>query len=691
MYDITSDSVRCSTCVSAVSKGLLRRADFKEHAFLDGFRNWKKFVQKIQSHMKSQSHRLSVEKITLAASPPIASVTENAIKKEQAKNRKTFIEVICELRGVARCGVAVRGHEEKDGNLRRLLEERSATSAEMRSWLNRQTNFLSHEIQNELLEIMARMLQEDLVSDVRSAPFFSLIADTTTDVSATEQLSVCFRYVDDAMKPKEVFMGLYACPDTSASSLFALVDDAMLRLLHGTDALRGHCFDGASNMSGRVSGVQARIANKQPKSMFVHCSNHALDLALVEEAKEVELVADVMNIVRIVSNGLNTAKRKNMFAEHVLDDGGEDVCVGGARRPKKLLALCPTRWTVRCAAFRRFVENFDAVVATVTELTEDRSVPADTRCMLRGCLEKLRRFNIFFALFMCIQLFSPCELFAKQLQRPSLTSGEVLQGADTLIRTMQGMRSEEAFTALYNEAQDKAAAASSTVNPPTAPRITRPPKRLEQCASPAADTAFTGRSSLRRQYYEAVDLLEAELRRRFDQPGLKRLQKLESLILEEGTNTPEEMREALGVYGSAESLPGQSRPTASDIKPELLSAQLTVLRSARIITPDVKTVADLAEVIASKGDAVKGMLSEVVRLCRLIMTVPVSAASAERTFSALRRVKTDLRSTMSQPRLSHLMLLHIHQARAFELKPDEILRDFINRHPEKRVSVFGSQ
>ena len=63
------------------------------------------------------------------------------------------------------------------------------------------------------------------------------------------------KFVDDAMKLQEVVMGLYVCPDTSASSLFILLDDAMLRLFHGTDGLRCHCLDGASNMSGRVSGV----------------------------------------------------------------------------------------------------------------------------------------------------------------------------------------------------------------------------------------------------------------------------------------------------------------------------------------------------------------------------------------------------------------------------------------------------
>lgn len=109
------------------------------------------------------------------------------------------------------------------------------------------------------------------------------------------------------------------------------------------------------------------------------------------------------------------------------------------------------------------------------------------------------------------------------------------------------------------------------------------------------------------------------------------------------------------------------------------------------MTPDIKTVADLCLVLESKGEVVRGMLSEVVRLCRLIMAVPVSAASAERSFSALRLVKTCLRTTMCQKRLSHLMMLHVHQARAFTLKPDQILREFVLRHPDKRISVFGRQ
>ena len=45
----------------------------------------------------------------------------------------------------------------------------------------------------------------------------------------------------------------------------------------------------------------------------------------------------------------------------------------------------------------------------------------------------------------------------------------------------------------------------------------------------------------------------------------------------------------------------------------------------------------------------------------VLLTMPVSTASAERSFSTLRRLKTYLRNTMSQERLTGLALMHIYR------------------------------
>lgn len=68
--------------------------------------------------------------------------------------------------------------------------------------------------------------------------------------------------------------------------------------------------------------------------------------------------------------------------------------------------------------------------------------------------------------------------------------------------------------------------------------------------------------------------------------------------------------------------------------------------------------------------------------------MPASNATSERSFSALRRVKTYLRTTMTQLRLNNLMMLHIHKDRTDSMNLDEVANDFIDRK-ETRVALFG--
>ena len=45
---------------------------------------------------------------------------------------------------------------------------------------------------------------------------------------------------------------------------------------------------------------------------------------------------------------------------------------------------------------------------------------------------------------------------------------------------------------------------------------------------------------------------------------------------------------------------------------------------------------------------------------KVLLTMPVTSATAERSFSALKRIKTYLRSTMVEDRLNGLSLMHVH-------------------------------
>ncbi|CAC5395292.1 unnamed protein product [Mytilus coruscus] len=56
------------------------------------------------------------------------------------------------------------------------------------------------------------------------------------------------------------------------------------------------------------------------------------------------------------------------------------------------------------------------------------------------------------------------------------------------------------------------------------------------------------------------------------------------------------------------------------------------------------------------------------------ITMPVTTSTTERSFSALRRLKIYLRSTMVQDRLSSLALIHVH--REMDIDTERVLRSF---------------
>ena len=80
--------------------------------------------------------------------------------------------------------------------------------------------------------------------------------------------------------------------------------------------------------------------------------------------------------------------------------------------------------------------------------------------------------------------------------------------------------------------------------------------------------------------------------------------------------------------------------------------------------------------------------SEVITVLKLILVNPSTNAVSERTFSAMRRIKTCLKSTMGQSHLNVAMILHVHKEHTGELSLVNIVNSFVNS--EHRMTLFGT-
>ena len=71
------------------------------------------------------------------------------------------------------------------------------------------------------------------------------------------------------------------------------------------------------------------------------------------------------------------------------------------------------------------------------------------------------------------------------------------------------------------------------------------------------------------------------------------------------------------------------------------------------------------------------------------MNVPMTSATAERSFSTMRRIKTYLRQTMGQKRFNDVMLLHIHKQRTDQIDLKSVAQAFVMANDE-RIRYFGN-
>ena len=205
------------------------------------------------------------------------------------------MKIIENLQYFCRQGQAIQGDIEFESNFFQLIMLRGRDDDKLVDWLKKKTDkYMSHEIQNEIIAILAHQLLRDLVKNIGSN-FFSIIADEYTDVGNQEQLTICLRWVDDQLEAYEDFLGFYNIPNIQSSTIVPVIKDALIRLQLSLSNCRGQCYDGASNMLGKRSGVAKQIQECQSKAHITHCHGHCLALSVKDATKNSKILSDTMS------------------------------------------------------------------------------------------------------------------------------------------------------------------------------------------------------------------------------------------------------------------------------------------------------------------------------------------------------------------------------------------------------------
>ena len=135
-------------------------------------------------------------------------------------------------------------------------------------------SYISKTTQNEILECCAKYITDDIISRVKKAKYYSIIADECSDSSSKEQLSLVLRYVDPTTyEIREEFVRFLHCElGLSGDALFKTLTTCLEKDLGlSISNIRGQAYDGAGAIAGKNKGLAALILLKNMKALYTHC------------------------------------------------------------------------------------------------------------------------------------------------------------------------------------------------------------------------------------------------------------------------------------------------------------------------------------------------------------------------------------------------------------------------------------
>ena len=202
---------------------------------------------------------------------------------------------------------------------------------------------------------------------------------------------------------------------------------------------RGQCFDGASNLLGKSSGVAIEIYKEQPKTHNSHC--HSLSLSIKDVARSSKMLSDVMDTAGEIYILIKFSPKR----EKLLENLKEQIKNSEHITPNKITEFSTTRWTVRASALLRIIENYSYIMELWNECPVNENLTAEIKSRVIGCQSHMSKFDLFFGLHLGHRLYSHTDNLSKSLQGEKMSVASSKRLANLTISLFQSLRVEESF------------------------------------------------------------------------------------------------------------------------------------------------------------------------------------------------------------------------------------------------------
>ena len=403
----------------------------------------------IQRHEKAKKHIEALYVLRMFGSQRIDTALSSQRQAEISHhnenvraNREVLRSLINATCFLAKQELPFRGNDESAtssnrGNYMELLDYTRSYDTVLNVHLQASTTFrgTSPSVQNDLIKAIADVMLDKITKEIRESEFVAIILDETSDVNTKSQLSTVIRYVHQG-KVYDRFLGFTdVSADRTAAGLMGHVEK-VVETYHLQDKLVGQTYDGASVMSGQLSGLQKRVLDKYPKALFVHCHAHVLNLVLQQGLQSIRQCRIFFQTL----SGLAAFFTKSSKRTHALKEFVN----------RRLPTVAPTRWNFTSRLSNTVKENRPQLVLFFKSIREHSdNWENDDVVKARGFLNYLEESETVFLLHVFSKIFGYTDVLYGVLQNKALDVMYCKAKVDEALVYLQEERSN-GFNSIWN-------------------------------------------------------------------------------------------------------------------------------------------------------------------------------------------------------------------------------------------------
>jgi Domain of unknown function (DUF4371)/hAT family C-terminal dimerisation region len=518
-YSKSTDKVFCISCMLHGTPVAQRRPLCQK-----GVNDWGHIHTRLLQHEATDEHiHAEIAKGMFLASFRIDRDLLGAANTRVAEHREVVSIIMSVIIYLATHNDALRGHDEKSTSFNRgrfldLLSLVARNHPYLHSHLrhvnsntkkNRVT-FMSNVSQNMMIDVLANEVRSRILKDIKEAGLFAVIIDTTTDLAKLDQFSLLARYCNSSGEPQERLIALDVAEDATGAGMFKLFKELCQR--HGLDWKSDLCaqsYDGAANMQGEYKGLRSLIQTENPRALYVWCFAHILNLVIVDAVDKNEESRNFFGVLQRLVSYMGARKRT---AVHV----AQQKILYPGQRCRRLKHLSNTRWTSHDRAIDAVMSTFESLLDSLDILRKDKD--RETSSGADNFFSNLTSFKFVLMMLIMKSIFDITTPLSTYLQTKGLDFLQAMALVSSTTKELQDLRNEACFDKLYKQAVDFATrhgfndcelALSET-------RVRRKKKMPGEMVSD--EVPKESKTRYRTQvYYQVVDTCLAAIKNRFEQ------------------------------------------------------------------------------------------------------------------------------------------------------------------------------